>query len=201
MNNKRVLGLVICLAFSASAIAQDSDYSTENGIYVSAQGTLMQWTQPLYPVANGLPNFQDDASAATLLVGYRMFGGKLAVEVGVMDDLTFHETITNVVPNFGLDLTLDDTLVRALWRFTGRGDASFIVGAGYHDITYTAQQTNITGGAVGPSASEDQNENSILVGGEIDGPSLTLRVAYEQFISLDDEARNRGITFGVGWRF
>ena len=75
------------------------------------------------------------------------------------------------------------------------------LGAGYHDITYTAQQTNITGGAVGPSASEDQNENSILVGGEIDGPSLTLRVAYEQFISLDDEARNRGITFGVGWRF
>ena len=140
MNNKRILGLVVFLTFSASAIAQDSDYSMENGIYVSAQGTMMQWVQPLYQVAVGLPNFQDNASAATLLVGYRMLGGRLAVEVGTMDDLTFHETITNVVPNIRLDLGLDDTMVRALWRFAGRGDASFIVGAGYHDITYTADR-------------------------------------------------------------
>ena len=203
MNRTRILALMAFVTFSASAIAQDSDYSMENGIYVSVQGTLMKLIQPLptVPPQPLLPNFEDNASAATLLVGYRMLDGRLAFEVGTMNDLTFHEKITAVVPNFGLDLGIDDTMVRALWRFTGRGDASFIVGAGYHDITYTAQQTNITGGAVGPAASEDQNENSILVGGEIDGPALTIRFAYEQFLNLEDEARNRAMTFGVGYRF
>jgi len=194
INKKRILALVVFLTFSASAIAQD-DYSTENGIYISAQGTLMQYIAPL---GVGVPNFDDTASAATLLVGYRMFGGRLAVEVGRMDELTFHETITTVIPNARIDFQLESNTVRALWRFAGRGDASLIVGAGYHDISSV---TTVTQGALSSSGSEDDSERSILVGGEIDGPALTIRFAYEQFINLEDEARNRGITFGVGYRF
>jgi hypothetical protein len=194
--DKRIVALVVCLSFSASAIAQDAeDYSTENGIYISAQGTLMQFIQPLYLVAPPLPNFEDTASAATLLVGYRLLGGKLAFEVGTMNDLTFHETITAVIPNQSLGLELDDNMFRALWRFVGRGDASLIVGAGYHDISYTSSLGGVSQG------STDESETSILIGGEIDGPALTLRFAYEQLMNLEDEARSRAVTFGVGYRF
>jgi hypothetical protein len=194
MNKKRILALVVFLTFSAAAIAQE-DYSTENGIYISAQGTLMQFVQPLGPP---LPNFEDTASVATLLVGYRMLGGRLAVEVGATDDLTFHETISSVVPNAFLDFNIETNTLRALWRFVGRGDASFIVGAGYNDLTSTL---TVRQGALSESSSDDSSERSLLVGGEIDGPALTIRFAYEQFINLDDEARNRAITFGVGYRF
>jgi hypothetical protein len=135
-----------------------------------------------------------------------MLDGKLAFEVGYMDELTFHETITVAVPasTIRAELGLEDNMFRALWRFAGRGDASLIVGAGYHDIksTTTVRQTLTTTGVttVATDSSSD-SETSILVGGEIDGPKLTIRFAYEQLLSLEDEARNRALTFGVGYRF
>jgi hypothetical protein len=201
MDKVRVLTLVVCLTFSASAFAQGAeDYSTENGIYISAQGTLMQWVAPIAP---GIQNLEDTSSGATLLVGYRMLGGKLAFEVGSMDEITFREPVTavinNVPANLSVNLGVESDFLRALWRFAGKGEASFIVGAGYHDVTYA---TSVTGNpAVAASFSESESETSILVGGEIDGPALTLRFAYEQFLSLADEQRNRAITFGVGYRF
>jgi hypothetical protein len=196
MDKGRVLTLAVCLTFSASAFAQE-DYSTENGVYISAQGTLMQWVAPIAP---GIQNLEDTSSGATLLVGYRLLDGRLALEVGSMDEITFHESITTLIPAADIALGVESDMFRALWRFAGGGDASFIVGAGYHDVTYTATVTGGPPGSAG-SASESESESSIIVGGEIDGPALTLRFAYEQFLNLADEQRNRAITFGVGYRF
>jgi hypothetical protein len=195
MDKGRVLTLAVCLTFSASAFAQE-DYSTENGIYISAQGTLMQWVEPIAP---GIPNLEDTSSGAQLLVGYRLLDGRLAFEVGAMDEITFSESVAST-PVATLSLGVESDFLRALWRFTGGGPASLIVGAGYHDVTYTARITGGPPGAAG-SASASESESSIIVGGEIDGPALTLRFAYEQFINLQGEARNRGVSFGVGYRF
>jgi hypothetical protein len=196
MDKGRVLALAVCLAFSASAIAQEGEYSTENGIYISAQGTMMRWVAPLVP---GIPNLEDTSSGAQLLIGYRLMGGRLAFEVGAIDELTFREPLPST-PVATLALGVESNFMRALWRFTGDGPASLIVGAGYHDVDYTA---SLTGGPPGVafSDSESESESSILVGGEIDGPALTLRIAYEQFLNLADDQRNRAITFGVGYRF
>lgn len=172
---KHILPIAALLSLPAFANAQEN-LATDNGFYIGVQYSQATYEDDI---------FNDRTDARSVLAGYRLLDGRLAVEVARTEaDLSQHGALIENELNSA----------RALYRALRIDNVSIIAGAGYHDVTSSLQLGGV-------SAESDDDWRSAIVGLEVDTAKVVFRIAAEKFFGLADDADARQYSLSASYRF